>query len=93
MKIVIDVTAAQFLLVLNSQHHAHHYAEGDASVSRTYSALTLEQLRRLYHNTTGRAINCPDYNATLQACKYLANLLLTAIHEGRQDVSTEEETG
>jgi hypothetical protein len=91
MHIAIDTVDCRFALHLNP--HKHGLLECDASVSRTYSVLTLEQLRRLYLNTTGRVIECQDYNATLQACKYLANLLLTAIHEGRQDVSTEEEVG
>lgn len=72
MRIVIDVTEARFCFLLNSERKPHHYVEGDATVSRTYSALTLGQLQRLYHNTTGLELCASDYSAALQACKYLA---------------------
>ena len=93
MRIVIDVTKAEFALVLSpSKRESHHYVEGDATVNRTYSALTLGQLRRLYLNTTGYALDCPDYNACLQACKMLAVRLLTATTERNQD-GHEEKAG
>ena len=76
MKIVIDVTAAKFELVLNPSKR-NHYIEGDATVSRIYSALTIGQLRRLYTNTTGYQLDGADYNSALQACKFLAIRLLT----------------
>ena len=75
MKIVIDVTKAEFSFVLNCTAK-HHYVIGDATVSRTYSALTLGQLQRLYANTTGYQLDDVDYNSALQACKYLALRLL-----------------
>lgn len=77
MRIVIDVTDTRFGLVLNPSNR-HNYVEGDATVSRTYSALTLGQLQRLYLNTTGVALTTSDYNAALQSCKYLALRLLSA---------------
>ena len=80
MRIVIDVTAAKFELVLNPSKR-HHVVEGDATVSRTYSALTLGQLRRLYTNTTGFSLDSADYNSALQACKFLALRLLTTDKE------------
>lgn len=81
MRVVIDVTEGKFLLVLNPSK-PHHYIEGDATVSRTYSALTLGQLRRLYENTTGVSLEATDYNAALQACKYLAIRLLDTTKGG-----------
>jgi len=83
MRIVIDTADCRFALHLNPRTPGT--IEGDACVSRTYSALTIEQLRRLYYNTTGYTVECDDYNATLQACKYLAIRLLTATNEERND--------
>ena len=94
MRITIDVTTAQFLLVLNPQRPPHHYIEGDATVSRTYSALTLGQLQRLYHNTTGHTLEVRDYSAALQACKFLAIRLLTTDTGGfHNGYSLEKEAG
>ena len=90
MRIVIDVTAAKFELVLNPSKR-NHYVEGDATVSRTYSALTLAQLRQLYLNTTGFALACQDYNAALQTCKHLAIRILTT--EGGIAYDLEKEGG
>jgi hypothetical protein len=75
MLITIDKDSCVFLLHLNP---CSNCIEGDATVNRTYSALALEQLQRLYHNTTGYTIECTDYNATLQACKTLGLKFLTA---------------
>jgi hypothetical protein len=80
MIITIDKSTCTFLLHLNP-HKTSAVVEGDASLQRTYSALTLEELQRLYQNTTGYTIECPDYNATLQACKTLALRFLTATTE------------
>jgi hypothetical protein len=79
MQIAIDTVDCTFVVHLNRRKSST--LVGDASVNRTYSALTLNQLRLLYCNTTGYAIECLDYNATLQACKHLATLLLTSIDE------------
>ena len=76
MRVVIDVTEARFLHII-APSKPDQCLEGDATVSRTYSALTLRQLQRLYENTTGFALTTSDYNATLQACKFLAIKLLT----------------
>jgi hypothetical protein len=88
VKVIIDVTKAEFAFVL-SPSKPHHYVAGDATVSRTYSALTLGQLRRLYSNTTGYQLDCADYNAALQACKYLALRLLTEEKGGTYDLEKE----
>jgi hypothetical protein len=77
MRLAIDKTDLRFELHLRKAGHL----DGDVTVGRTYSALTLEQLRVLYYNTTGHNIECLDYNATLQACKHLAERLLTAAQE------------
>lgn len=90
MRIVIDVTEAKFLLVLNPSK-PHHYVEGDAAVSRTYTSLTRGQLWRLYANTTGYELTTDDYTSALQACKYLAIRLLTA--KGGYAYDLEKEDG
>lgn len=90
MRIVIDTAHATFELVLNPSKRAD-YVEGDATVSRTYSALTLAQLQRLYVNTTGFELAATDYNAALQACKYLAIRLVTA--KGGYPYDLEKEAG
>lgn len=92
MKIVIDVTEAKFLLILNPQMPPHHYVQGDATVSRTYSALTLGQLQRLYDNTTGYELTATNYSSALQACKFLAIRLLTE-YEGGYSYDLEKESG
>lgn len=92
MRIVIDVTEAKFLLVINPSK-PHHYVEGDATVSRTYTALTLGQMQRLYQNTTGYELAAADYNAALQACKYLAVRLLTTERSYAYDLEKEDEGG
>jgi hypothetical protein len=84
VKIIIDVAAAQFALVLNP-----NYIKGDATVSRTYSVLSLTQLQALYRNTTGFVLYCTDYNACLQTCKNLAIRLLTAKGECTYDLEKE----
>ena len=91
MQIVIDKDACTFLLKLGARNR--HCVEGDATISRTYSALTLPQLQRLYLNTTGYTLEVQDYNAALQACKALALRLLSATTEGRTDAKNEEEAG
>jgi|PlaIllAssembly_1097288.scaffolds.fasta_scaffold103133_2 hypothetical protein len=95
MRIIIDVTAAQFLLILNPQHPPHHYVEGDATVSRTYSALTRGQLQRLYRNTTGYELASTNYNSAIQACKTLAIRLLSTTDPGgfENGYSLEKEDG
>jgi hypothetical protein len=90
VKIVIDVTEAKFLLVLNPQRPPEHYIEGDATVSRTYSALTLAQLQRLYSNTTGHALSTSDYSAALQTCKHLAVRLVTMTGGSAYDLEKED---
>jgi hypothetical protein len=90
MHIMIDVAEAKFAFVLNSNKPAK-CVEGDATVSRTYSALTLPQLQRLYRNTTGFDLACQDYSAALQTCKHLAIRLLTA--KGGYAYDLEKEDG
>jgi len=89
MRIVIDVTEARFLHIVNPSKSGQ-YIEGDATVSRTYSALTLGQLQRLYANTTGFALTASDYNAALQACKFLAIKLLTIERSYAYDLEKED---
>lgn len=90
MRITIDIAEAKFALVLNPSK-PDRYVEGDATVSRTYSALTLAQLQQLYTNTTGFALTCADYNAALQTCKHLAIRILTT--EGGTAYDLEKEGG
>lgn len=49
---------------------------GDSQFNRTYAPLTLEQLQKLYANTTGFPTSCTDYNAMLQACRRLGQIFL-----------------
>jgi len=44
---------------------------GSVHTNRTYAALTLEQLCRLYWNTTGLELRPHDYNSAIQACRSL----------------------
>ncbi len=90
MRVLIDTAACLFALQLAPSGRT---VEGDATVSRTYSALSLEQLRRLYVNTTGFALAATDYNSTLQACKFLAIRLLTTDTKGGYPYDLEKEAG
>jgi len=93
MQVIIDKDTCTFLLRLRP--NTTSLIQGDATVNRTYSALTLAQLQALYQNSTGYAIECPDYNATLQACKSIALRLLSAAAErdGSNGIEVEKESG
>jgi hypothetical protein len=88
MRILIDKAACVFMFQLTGKNPT--VIEGDASVSRTYSALTLAQLQRLYRNHTGFTLATTDYNAAVQTCKALAIRLLTT--ESKGDYRVHEET-
>jgi hypothetical protein len=92
MRIRINITDAKFELVLNPSAQSK-CIEGDAEVSRTYSALTLEQLQRLYANTTGFSLEATDYNTAIQTCKFIAIRLLTAKGGYAYDLEKQEDAG
>lgn len=88
MRVLIDADACLFALQLAPSGRT---VEGDATVSRTYSALTLTQLQRLYRNHTGYTLGTTDYNAAIQTCKGLAIRLLTTESKGGYIVHEDEE--
>jgi hypothetical protein len=82
MQIAIDKNKLCFVACMGqSLQKSTDTLIGEATTSRTYSVLTFQQLQTLYHNHTGYCYTGNDYNALLQACKYLAQMFLQASHE------------
>lgn len=88
MKVLIDTASCVFSFQLSP---GAKVVEGDATLNRTYSALTLEQLRRLYRNHTGYTLETTDYNAAVQTCKTLAVRLITSEQRRGYHVHKDEE--